>query len=149
MAGELIYAYAYMLGRVDISDAVSLLARYSSAPDRCHSLGLKCLCKYLRRNIEWGILYWRQAPCYLPVTSRPSLSTTKIYRFSEVLESPGACVLLRRVACHRPAHSSIGDWPILLPRRRCYRVQVELGLLPSWPTAELNNLTQNIMMASV
>jgi hypothetical protein len=58
--GEL--TYAYVVGRVDISYSVTLLARYSSAPDRCHYLALKRLCKYLRRTIDWGILYWRQAP---------------------------------------------------------------------------------------
>jgi hypothetical protein len=34
-------------------------------PDRCHYLALKRLCKYLRHTINWGILYWRQAPCDL------------------------------------------------------------------------------------
>jgi hypothetical protein len=45
------FTYAYVVGRVDISYAVTLLARYSSAPDRCHYLALKRLCKYLRRTI--------------------------------------------------------------------------------------------------
>jgi hypothetical protein len=39
--GEL--TYAYVVGRVDISYAVTLLARYSSTPDRCHYLALKRL----------------------------------------------------------------------------------------------------------
>jgi hypothetical protein len=53
--GEL--AYAYVVGRVDISYAVTLLARSSSAPDRCHHLALERLCKYLRHTIDRGILY--------------------------------------------------------------------------------------------
>jgi hypothetical protein len=54
-----------VVGRVDISYAVTLVARYSSAPDRCHYLALKRLCKYLRHTIDWVILYWRQEPCDL------------------------------------------------------------------------------------
>jgi hypothetical protein len=46
--GEL--TYAYVVGRVDTSYAVTLLARYSS--DRCHYLASKRLCKYLRRTID-------------------------------------------------------------------------------------------------
>jgi hypothetical protein len=61
--GEL--TYAYVVGRVDISYDVTFLARYASAPDRCHYLALKRLCKYLRRTIDWGILYWRKEPCLL------------------------------------------------------------------------------------
>jgi hypothetical protein len=48
--------YAYVVGRVDIIYAVTLLARYSSTPDRCHYLALERLCKYLRRTIDCGIL---------------------------------------------------------------------------------------------
>jgi hypothetical protein len=61
---------------------------------------LKPFRKYLRHTIDRGILYWRQIECisYLPVISRPCLSTTKIYptfrgstlpdfpRFSKLLE---------------------------------------------------------------
>jgi hypothetical protein len=52
-------SYAYVVGRVGISYAVILLTCYSFAPDRCHYLALKRLCKYIRRTIDWGILYWR------------------------------------------------------------------------------------------
>jgi hypothetical protein len=53
--------YAYVVERVDISYAVTLLARYSSTPNRIHYLALKRLCKYLRHTIDWEIFYWRQA----------------------------------------------------------------------------------------
>jgi hypothetical protein len=52
--GEL--TYTYVVGRVDIGYEVTLLARYSSTPDRCYYLALKRLCKYLRRTIDWEIL---------------------------------------------------------------------------------------------
>jgi hypothetical protein len=59
--------YAYVVGRMDIIYAVTLHtcyshACYSSAPDRCHYLALKRLCKYLQHTIDWAILYWGQAP---------------------------------------------------------------------------------------
>jgi hypothetical protein len=91
--GEL--TYAYVVGRVDISYAVTLLARYSSAPDRCHYLALKRLCKYLRRTIDWGILYWRQAPCeLLPAGDFKTLSVDNkdlpaFPKFSNLLELVG------------------------------------------------------------
>jgi hypothetical protein len=69
--GEL--TYAYVVGRVDISSyAITILARYLSTPDRCHDLALKRLCKYLRRTIDGGILYYR-VTFYPPVTSRSHL----------------------------------------------------------------------------
>jgi hypothetical protein len=58
------HTYAYMV-RCEDSYTVTLLARYSSASDRCHYLILKRLCKYLRRTIDWGVLHWRRAPCGL------------------------------------------------------------------------------------
>jgi hypothetical protein len=61
--GEL--THAYVVGRVDISYAVTFLARYASAPDRCHYLAPKRLCKYPRRTIDWRILYLRKEPCDL------------------------------------------------------------------------------------
>lgn len=56
-----------------------------------------------------------RATFYLPAILRPRLSTTKIYH----------CELYRRVECHRPALSLIGDWHILLPRRRRHCLEVE------------------------
>jgi hypothetical protein len=61
--------FVYVVGREDISYAVTLLAHYYSAPDQCRYLALKRLCKYLRRTIDWEIPYWRQEPCdLLPAT---------------------------------------------------------------------------------
>jgi hypothetical protein len=91
--GEL--TYAYVVGRVDISYIVTLLARYSSAPDRCHYFALKRLCKYLRRTIDWGIQYWRQAPCdLLPagdfnILSVDNKALPEFPKFSSLLELVG------------------------------------------------------------
>ena len=58
--GELIYAY--VVCRLDIGYAVTLLARFSSAPHREHYTALKNVCRYLRRTKSRGIIYWRPAP---------------------------------------------------------------------------------------
>jgi Reverse transcriptase (RNA-dependent DNA polymerase) len=58
--GELIYAY--VVARLDIGFAITFLARFSKAPAKDHYDGLRGICKYLRRTIDWGILYWRDKP---------------------------------------------------------------------------------------
>jgi hypothetical protein len=89
------HTYAYVVGRVDISYAVTLLARYSSTSDRCHYLALKRLCKYLRRTIDWGILYWRQEPCDLlpagdfKILSIDNKDLPEFPKFSSLLELVG------------------------------------------------------------
>jgi hypothetical protein len=140
--GEL--AYAYVVGRVDMSYAVAFLARYSSAPDRCHN------CASTFDTLSIGESYTgdkRRATFDLPVTSRSCLSTTKLSDLlelvrriacgdfenlsidnkdlSDFLKLSNLLELVRRVACHCHAHPSIGDWPIILPRRRCYSLQFE------------------------
>jgi hypothetical protein len=57
LLGELIYAYT--LVRPDIGFAVCFLARFSQHPHRDHYIALKNIARYLRRTINWGILYWR------------------------------------------------------------------------------------------
>jgi hypothetical protein len=77
--GEL--TYAYVVGRVDISHAVALLARYSSAPYRCHYLALKA-CTGTFDALSFREYYTGDKHCvtfYLPVTARSCLSTTNIY----------------------------------------------------------------------
>jgi hypothetical protein len=84
-----------MVGHVDISYAVTILARYSSAPDRCHYLALKRLCKHLRRTIDWGIRYWLQAPCDLlptgdfKILSIDNKDLPEFPKFSSLLELVG------------------------------------------------------------
>jgi hypothetical protein len=67
--GELVYAY--VVCRLDIAFAVTLLSRFSSAPAREHYTALKTIVKYLRRTKDWGILYWRSEPVeslpYVPI----------------------------------------------------------------------------------
>ena len=60
LLGELVYAYTVC--RLDIGYAITLLSSFSHAPARAHYLALKSLVKYLRRNMHWGIVYWRETP---------------------------------------------------------------------------------------
>ena len=54
--------YAYVVGRLDIGYAVTLLARFASNPAARHYQALKNVCRYLRRTKDWGIIYWRESP---------------------------------------------------------------------------------------
>jgi hypothetical protein len=54
--GEVVYAY--VVCRLDIAFAVTLLSRFATAPARKHYLALKNIVKYLRRTRDWGIIYW-------------------------------------------------------------------------------------------
>jgi hypothetical protein len=114
--------YAYVVGRVDISYAVTLLARYSSAPDRCHYLALKRLCKFRRRTIDWGIL----SAGDFKTLSIDNKDLPEFPKFSNLMKLVGYVRL--RVKCRRPTYSSIGDWPIILPLRRCCRLHSILRL---------------------
>ena len=51
--------YAYVICRVDIGFAATLLARFSQQPAIDHYHALKHVVKYLRRTIDWGLMYWR------------------------------------------------------------------------------------------
>ena len=68
LLGELVYAYTVC--RLDIGYAITLLSSFSHAPARAHYLALKSVVKYLRRHIDWGIVYWRKTP----VVSLPAVS---------------------------------------------------------------------------
>ena len=72
--GELMYAY--VVCRMDIGYAVTKLARYSTAPAEVHYSALKRLCRYLRQNKSWGLIYWRpHAVPSLPIGSEQRLET--------------------------------------------------------------------------
>jgi hypothetical protein len=59
--GELIYAY--VICRLDIGFAVTLLACFAQAPCRAHYMALKNVTKHLRQTKDcWGIVYWRESP---------------------------------------------------------------------------------------
>ena len=60
LLGELMYAF--VVCRLDIGFAVTLLARFSTCPSRLHYMALKSVTRYLRRTKDWGLIYWRQAP---------------------------------------------------------------------------------------
>jgi hypothetical protein len=58
--GEL--TYAYVICRLDIGFAVTFLARFALAPHHDHYIALKNVVRYLRRTIDWGLMYWRPSP---------------------------------------------------------------------------------------
>jgi KUP system potassium uptake protein len=58
--GEIIYAY--VVCRLDIGYAATILSRFSQAPAREHYKALKDIVKYLWCTVDWGIIYWRQNP---------------------------------------------------------------------------------------
>jgi hypothetical protein len=58
--GELIYAY--VICRLDIGFAITLLARFAQAPAKEHYQALKDVVRHLRRTMDWGIMYWREQP---------------------------------------------------------------------------------------
>ncbi|KAK9912312.1 hypothetical protein M0R45_036180 [Rubus argutus] len=49
--------YLALCTRPDISFAVNLLARYSSAPTQCHWTGIKTIFRYLKGTIDMGLFY--------------------------------------------------------------------------------------------
>ena len=49
--------YLAQCTRPDISFAVNLLARHSSAPTRRHWIGVKTIFRYLRGTIDMGLFY--------------------------------------------------------------------------------------------
>jgi hypothetical protein len=58
--GELMYAF--VVCRLDIGYAVTLLSRISSCPHREHYTALLKIAKYLRATKDWGLIYWRSIP---------------------------------------------------------------------------------------
>ena len=57
LLGEVLHGF--VLCRLDISFAVTTLAKFSINPALEHYQALKRLAIYLRRHITWGIIYWR------------------------------------------------------------------------------------------
>ena len=51
--------YIYVVARIDIGFAVTLLARFSDHPSKIHFDSLRRLARYLRMTKDWGLLYWR------------------------------------------------------------------------------------------
>ena len=54
--------YAYVVCRVDIGYAATFLSHFAQVPAAKHYKTLKDAIKYLRRTINWGIIYWREHP---------------------------------------------------------------------------------------
>jgi hypothetical protein len=54
--------YVYVVARIDIGFAVSLLARFSDHPVKIHFDCLRRLARYLRMTKSWGLIYWRPEP---------------------------------------------------------------------------------------
>jgi hypothetical protein len=61
LLGELIYAY--VVCRLDIGYAITLLARFSAAPAKIHYQALKRVALYLRHTADWSLICWRPKPC--------------------------------------------------------------------------------------
>ena len=55
LLGELLYAY--ITCRPDIGYAVITLSKFSVASAKIHFVLLKNVAKYLRRTIDWGLIY--------------------------------------------------------------------------------------------
>lgn len=60
LLGELIWAYVIV--RLDIGYAMSLLSRYAEYPAKVHYTGLKSVTRYLRETKDRQIIYWRKEP---------------------------------------------------------------------------------------
>ena len=105
LLGELMYAY--VVCRLDIGHAVTMLSRFSTAPAREHYEALKHVAKYLRRTRSWGLMYWRDEPvAHLPhvpfdgLSLDPSLpefpSSTLMSLVGFVDASHATCIKTRR-----------------------------------------------------
>ena len=60
LLGELLYSYVTC--RPDIGYAVTTLSKFSISPASFHYTLLKGIAKYLRRTIDWGIVYTKTTP---------------------------------------------------------------------------------------
>jgi hypothetical protein len=77
--GELMYAY--VICRVDIGFAATTLARFSQNPSMEHYHALKHVVKFLRRTVDWGLMYWRTTPRLdLPDVAFVPVAPTPLYR---------------------------------------------------------------------
>jgi len=89
--GELIYAY--VVARVDIGHAVTLLSRFSTNPHAEHYTALKNVCRYLRRTKSWGIIYWRPEPLpalpTVPLDIPPTDDSLPVFPRSSLLQLVG------------------------------------------------------------
>jgi hypothetical protein len=54
--------YVYVVARIDIGFAVTLLARFSTHPAKIHFDSLRRLARYLRMTKDWGIICWQHTP---------------------------------------------------------------------------------------
>ena len=59
LLGEVLYAYVLCSSRYLLCHVTTLAAKFSINPAIEHYRALKCLTVYLRRQISWGIIYWR------------------------------------------------------------------------------------------
>ena len=59
----MLFVDAYVICRLDISYAVTFMARFSQHPTEYHYKALKNIARYLRATKSWGLMYWRSSPC--------------------------------------------------------------------------------------
>jgi hypothetical protein len=98
--GELIYAY--VVGRLDIGYAITFLALFSLCPTREHYTALRHVCKYLRRYIHWGLLYWRMSPR----TDLPDIPIERIPVDATLPTFPAVSNLLELVGYFDASHAN-------------------------------------------
>jgi hypothetical protein len=129
---------AYVVARLDIGFATSFLSNYNAAPAAIHYQLLARLAKYLRQNIDWGIVYWRISPHpSLPVGSFAPIPVP----FSPPLPSfPPAPDPFRLVgfadAAHTTRHSFSGFCFLLASAGVVYKSKQQLVIATSATKAE-------------
>jgi len=60
LLGELLYAY--ITCRPDIGYAVTTLSKFATSAAAFHYASLKSVARYLRRTIDWGIVFHKSTP---------------------------------------------------------------------------------------
>jgi hypothetical protein len=139
LLGEVLHAH--VLCRLDISFAITTLAKFSINPAIEHYHALKRLAVYLRRQIHWGIIYWRPSPISslpmiaidinVPGTDLPSVP------WSSSHTDPGTYV-----------DASLGNIPIKMASTSGYATAMA-GCAIAWRSKTQPTTAQNISEAEL
>jgi hypothetical protein len=139
LLGELIYAY--VVCRLDIGYAITLLARFSAAPAKIHYQALRRVAIYLRHTADWSLIYWRPKPClaFEPGSHTALPSDPSLPRFpsaSSPLELTGF-VDASHATCLRTRRSVTGFCLCLAGAAVAYKTKVQPTVATSSTEAEL------------